>query len=346
MQILYFIGNGFDLNLGFKTKYADFLAKYLNIPSPSKVIQDGKRFIQQEMQAGIDTWADMEISLGKLSEHYNGDNAQAEFLELYNDIITELSKYLKQQVALADYKKYIDEVCKSIALLLMKPEQYLEEIPMKIVTNAKSRLANEQHLFYFVNFNYTNIFDRCLQGYKANGGKLTHMFRTNEIKDSIGNLIHIHGTVDKCMILGVNDDTQIMNQGFHDDAFHSRFVKPQINTAIDKSNDTQTSDLINSSALIVIYGMSLGASDKKWWIQIAHWLVEDDKRHLIIFVRDNDFSPVLPCAYLDAVGRVRERFVGYSPDGQIDVTCMKRIHVAINADVFPFKLVNPDEVIT
>ena len=42
MNILHFIGNGFDKNLGLPTSYPEFYAWYLAQPSKSKIIQNLK----------------------------------------------------------------------------------------------------------------------------------------------------------------------------------------------------------------------------------------------------------------------------------------------------------------
>ncbi|MBK7465948.1 MAG: hypothetical protein IPJ43_03540 [Saprospiraceae bacterium] len=39
MEILYIIGNGFDINLGMKTRYSDFYTYYKTTNSKSEAIQ-------------------------------------------------------------------------------------------------------------------------------------------------------------------------------------------------------------------------------------------------------------------------------------------------------------------
>ena len=339
MYLLYFIGNGFDLNVGLKTKYADFLNDYLSISSPNETVQAGKNLVQQEMKTNIDTWADMEIALGKLSSKFPIDNGIENFLMLYNDIIVELSKYLKQQEAKVNLDGHTDEIARSFSAFLNTPERFLEEIPSQQVTQTKSVFSQEMYSFRFVNFNYTAVFDKCIRCYLDNGHRPAHANPTIVIKDNLGEIIHIHGTVDNLMILGVNDDGQILNRGFRVDKFRNRFIKPQINSVIDRANDTRVNEFIDQSKIIVIYGMSIGSSDKIWWSKLGKWLVDDARRQLVIFMKNSNYSPILPCNYIDAVEQAGELFVSYCDDARFDAASMKRIHVVMNSDVFPFKLI-------
>ena len=67
MNITYLIGNGFDLNLGLKTKYADFLQEYRNIESGDLVI--GK--FKSDIANNLKHWADAESAFGEYTERFN-----------------------------------------------------------------------------------------------------------------------------------------------------------------------------------------------------------------------------------------------------------------------------------
>lgn len=47
MQILYIIGNGFDLNLGLKTSYKDFYDHYKSVDSSKNSINNLKKNISR-----------------------------------------------------------------------------------------------------------------------------------------------------------------------------------------------------------------------------------------------------------------------------------------------------------
>ncbi len=72
MNITFLIGNGFDLNLGLKTSYQDFLDYYLkNTNNDTEIIKYFKNIIKEEQENDIDTWADAEIFLGKITEKFD-----------------------------------------------------------------------------------------------------------------------------------------------------------------------------------------------------------------------------------------------------------------------------------
>lgn len=65
MQILYIIGNGFDLNLDLKTSYNDFYKYYETVESKNPNVQKLKEHISKT----YDSWADLELALGDYTQH-------------------------------------------------------------------------------------------------------------------------------------------------------------------------------------------------------------------------------------------------------------------------------------
>ena len=62
MNILFFIGNGFDINLGMKTRYSDFYKYYKDIESKSNVIQK----LKEEIAERIVNWSDLELGFWEI----------------------------------------------------------------------------------------------------------------------------------------------------------------------------------------------------------------------------------------------------------------------------------------
>ena len=62
MKITFLIGNGFDLGVGLKTRYSDFVPYYLSLPDNDPDIIAFKSIIESDKE----TWADAELALGKL----------------------------------------------------------------------------------------------------------------------------------------------------------------------------------------------------------------------------------------------------------------------------------------
>lgn len=61
MKITFFIGNGYDINLGLKTSYPDFLNWYIKQPSKCSEVEVFKNLIRNN----IKYWSDLEKHLVK-----------------------------------------------------------------------------------------------------------------------------------------------------------------------------------------------------------------------------------------------------------------------------------------
>ena len=66
MNILYLIGNGFDINLGLKTGYSDFYDYYLSQETKSEVVAKLKTHLEKERYT---TWADLELGMGEYTKN-------------------------------------------------------------------------------------------------------------------------------------------------------------------------------------------------------------------------------------------------------------------------------------
>lgn len=124
MSTVYIIGNGFDLNLGLKTSYKDFLKSdfFLQYLGPENKLFNFLHNVHEESK-----WIDIEKELEKFSKQNDGYNY---FLREYKELCSALKAYMKS----IDTKS-IDR----------KSEAY--------------RLFSSEHLrgqITIINFNYTN----------------------------------------------------------------------------------------------------------------------------------------------------------------------------------------------
>ena len=79
------------------------------------------------------------------------------------------------------------------------------------------------------------------------------------------------------MVMGVNDNSQIANSSFANSIeFREEFVKPEYNAACRNARNEDFSDMITRADVFVIYGASMGLSDKKWWQAIGERLMSGD----------------------------------------------------------------------
>ena len=95
MEITFLIGNGFDLNLGLKTRYADFLETYIQATDlDSEAV---KRF-KEDILTAEDLWSDSELAFGRYTSrcHELGISAET-FCDLHEDFEDRLGEYLQRE---------------------------------------------------------------------------------------------------------------------------------------------------------------------------------------------------------------------------------------------------------
>ena len=107
----------------------------------------------------------------------------------------------------------------------------------------------------------------------------------------MNNVYKVHGSLQGYILMGVNDKGQVANMKFAENPDICDFlVKPEANSVIGMGFDRLSTDIISDADLIIVYGMSIGATDKIWWKKIAERM-SSSKTRLIIFHYLNDAVP-------------------------------------------------------
>lgn len=284
MNMLYLIGNGFDLNLGLPTRYSDFLEYYFNndpqIPQATSQeisrIKKYKGLLSEtiENNAGDQQWKDLEIALGKFSSQFS---EAIVFRDFYIDINLSLTNYLKQISPISltenDIKKLIENI--------LYPEHYLNEREKQTFYKAIPRGYNWEA--NVISFNYTSTFEQiCKDRISLN----TYYRRPSDTDNfSLKRILHIHGSLEETSILlGVDNSEQIDNADFKDNEdVTDLLVKPQGNKNIGSLIDETCHGLISKADLICLFGLSLGATDQTWWEDIKERFISDSSVVLLYF---------------------------------------------------------------
>lgn len=246
MRYLYILGNGFDIGLGLKTKYQDFYQHYLSVPAPNDVIASMKTAIEKER---YETWADLEEGLGKYSKNLKDkDN----YITCIEDLKLNLASYLKNQVS--DVAQLLEA---NIEKNLFRPYDFLEPAHKRAYLDMVPDPDVDSRKFSVITLNYTETLESIVR--KSNHNNIFNI-----------NIVHLHGKLDGSMALGVNDVFQLANDAFrNDDDVVELAVKPEFNDACMNVNNRDCENLISQAQTIVLYGTSLGATDKKWWYLIG-----------------------------------------------------------------------------
>ena len=134
MNVVFLLGNGFDLQLGLKTRYEDFYEYYRLRPSTNELTAHLKEHINDYLEGKKNrlldvNWEDLEIALGKYTKELK---SYEELKTVYLDVNRELMAYLRRQE-----KQFIrdEKICAKLRVDFSQPERYLS-------TNEKRRYSS------------------------------------------------------------------------------------------------------------------------------------------------------------------------------------------------------------
>ena len=305
MNITFLLGNGFDIQCGLKTSYLDFYKHILrkkysiemnedNVDIDEKLISKIDNIIYQEIykfKDDIQTWADLEYQLGifsiQLKRKGYGTKLANRLLDDFDILQIDLNNYLKEIQIQDDVK--IDEDFSEVLFKTMDEffngvtDVQYDEIKKTLVENRDSNFV-----YRFISFNYTNSLQKILEN--CGHIKKSNIFNGVDLEQMIYNSVeNVHGVIGKDLLLGLNDESQVATDFFEKNDL-TELLKPETLANSGDYRRKNAEDFIDSSDLIVIFGMSIGSTDKHWWEKIADILLKNKNKKLIIhfYVKKQD----------------------------------------------------------
>lgn len=106
----------------------------------------------------------------------------------------------------------------------------------------------------------------------------------------VENIYHIHQQLNELgIILGVNDENQIQNKSLyiHPD-IKATMIKPYINSEYVSGTDKECKQAIDRANMVILFGVSLGATDRMWWNYLGEHVAAYTQR--IIYSYEEDTS--------------------------------------------------------
>lgn len=325
MIITYMIGNGLDISLGLKTRYTDFYEYTKNQYSDENI----KNEILQSIGKDIELWSDLELGLGEYTKNI-GDNPQKldKFFKDKFDIDIMLREYLKNEQERIDWDDN-----ENIAIFKNKFVRDLLYFYNYFKTTDKTEIVNlignNNLKYYLISFNYTDVIKRGIQ-----------IVTSADIEE-----FYLHGTLEgDDAILGVNDSEQIKNQHFN--SRHEMLLsmcKVEINKYIGENKTKRAEEILDSSEIVCIFGMSIGETDKHWWEKVVDNLKRGAIKMIIIF----HYKPNLDKRNYVEVWReeesVKEQLLKYAFEDDESKSNLKdklkdKIKVLCNSDMFKLQL--------
>lgn len=320
MNITFLIGNGFDLNLNLKTQFSDFLKVYKNDKSgDSETISYFKdKILHDEI-----LWSNAELAFGKSTATFVEQGlTDKDFSECHRDFCNNLGKYLELEERKISFILPLNQTNFNNGVY-----DFTDSIDSWLGNKIKLLMSmnNEINVFNFISFNYTSTIDKFVNGLQRQvtiDGKSSSEYKK-------GNIIHIHGYTNKDMMLGVNDESQIVSKElFKNKYYRAQIIKPQLNALNESGIDNEAFDLLKNSDIVYIFGMSLGETDALWWNRLNDLLKQKENLHIIIYSREDIVEEAMPINKVIAIGSVKDRFQSFSSFNELEKEVLgQRIHV-------------------
>lgn len=302
MNTTFIIGNGFDLCQNMATRYCQFYENhYIKLPTEgiSPVIQTFRKEIsdyvkkEQELkfsdkQSSDDRidWSDLESAIGKYAKKLT--NAQ-DYIDIVLDVNRELHKYIEEQ----ERKFTITEkVAENIYMDFSKPDVSSYLNPEESLTMRQFKNVPEAEQINIINFNYTSTIEKVIEEFKEKS-RVTNIANYSV---SIKNVLHIHGKLgeDPAILVGLNDPSQINNEEFRKNQdVLDVVIKPETNRMLGNGKERMAKNYIKTSRLFVLYGVSLGETDKMWWEMIGKRLQDQNARLIWFVYEEQERNPLL-----------------------------------------------------
>ena len=258
--VTFLIGNGFDLGLGLRTKYSDFIPIYLSRPSNTDVIAKLKEKVSQNSEF----WGDAELAFGKLRFSTFGKESYSVVKECVTDFSDVLSEYLQNEER--RFQVPADELKLAFCTLMCSYYQRLGEYPKR---NELKRLKRFNRLkVNVINFNYTETIDKMLPP----SGTMT-LPEWGKVEVQINEVCHVHGalSVGTSRSFGVNMSSQIEDTILTPEA-RMLLVKPEVDRMARWGLEPMAKEMIDESDTVVLFGLSLGTTDQLWWNYLLDYI--------------------------------------------------------------------------
>ena len=337
IDIVFLIGNGFDLSAGLHTEVASFIEKVINDYHDED--SPAGRLARQIEKEGIEAWSDFERKLGDYSSVVSNcegvADPQREYLEAKDAIDGQMRQVIERQ----DERITDSFVEENASACIGSINNWYSKLPRMHRRRINGcYLPDRVFRYSFITFNYTSLLNRLVEYVQPNpfnGLPLPSGITSCELKG----IYPVHGTLEDVPVCGVDGADQIIADDFGNDFFiRQSMVKPDIAAYFGRGIDLDAMSIIQNSEIAVILGSSIGSTDRRWWKALIEQLKRNDSHFLIIC----DYRPnerfVTPYADVKASEAIKSRlfesagFDDYDPESNV----AKRIFVISSADVLLF----------
>ena len=320
-NVTFILGNGFDLNLGMKTKYTDMYNGYVNEPSIIGYIINFKKHLKEQAPA-FEKWGDFEMAM---AEYAKTLSSEQELVGCVRDFKRYLVEHLGREYE--RLKNAIFEIQNTSEInrnLSGSFYRFYSGLSKNDINSIDRYINNRLIEINIITFNYTNSMEVLLD------------HSTIPTRSSINAPIHIHGSLDENVVLGVDNQEQLSELPYNLTRNGKRaFVKTYFNEDFDEEKVNKAIRVISSSNIICTYGFAMGETDKFWVDMIVNWL-ESTNGHLVCYQYDErkyykyNFDEMM-----EAEDEKKEAL--FQRFGINDDLILGRIHIPVGFNIFDFE---------
>lgn len=333
MNITYVVGNGLDLQYGLKTKYKDFYDFQHKVYIERKEKDEYSNLIYESLFSDkineYENWSDFELSIGKLTKDNDLISSSIEMKEKFIDDFSEVVDDLREYIRLQQEQNIEEGIVIDFVSTLNDMKNSLPVINQSTIDKKYKENLYQHDIVNILTLNYTNVFDRL---YDRSVKSFENKLRNNSYNFDIKSPIHVHGTVDICTVLGVSDNTQISNS--FDEEQKESLIKNLVLKSYRENMDVKNGDIIKNSDIIILYGVSLGETDRYIWSQIAERSISGSVP-VIIYNYVPHFDPGNPTRVKRLYKMVEDKFIQNSGiDLELEKKLRDNLIVVIGKTIF------------
>ncbi|MBC1435666.1 hypothetical protein HB848_09975 [Listeria rocourtiae] len=289
MEITFLVGNGFDKMHGLNTSYSQFYSWI------SSIGYDENNFLYNQIKADTERWSDFELQMGQATyEIADGSLTSEEFLLCLEKFSRDFKGYIEKEVSkfetpsiertFSEFYSELDDQAQDKIKQTLQPRGYK-------MGQGGGKTALTPITYNFINFNYTDTLAKSLEKVDWNcvSKGISNVVTGNQginINAELGKHIHIHETLTGGMFLGVNDVSQLDKVKFNEVQLDI-LIKPRSIEEYDDGRIAEIEKILMDSSIIIVFGMSFGATDKKWWENIIT-KAEETRAHVILHYYDEE----------------------------------------------------------
>lgn len=276
MNVLYILGNGFDKAQGMKTSYPEFY-KYLmeNTNSGSPLLQQ----LKKDINADKLLWSDMEEAFGQFTSKIE---TPTDLEKLYFELSDNLQTYLEaEENAFNPSEKLKSKFVGDF----VHPSRYMGETD-RVEFNTFVKRVGAGHDISVMTLNYTDTLERLISLGSATDKRIND-------NNYLRQIVHVHGRLKDSIIIGVDNEEQIANEHFRkNDDVTDFLIKIKSNVAMKYTRHKTCESLIANAHLIILFGVSLGNTDARWWKLIGEQFKKRNNLCVVQYLyRPNEILP-------------------------------------------------------